>query len=247
MSKKNILITGISSGIGKATCELLVKEGYFVYGTYNSNKKEAESLKSKLDSIEIFQVDFSNRKNTLDFIDKIKKIKFFALVNNAAIFEDIDFDKFDISLWDETFEVNLNAPLILSNSLKDNFEKDGSIVNISSTDGMVGSISGIAYSASKAAVINLTQSLANVFSDKRVRVNAIAPGWIGTGMNSPPELLKEAKWMSQMGRLGEYKEMANIVSFLISKRASYVNGTTIVADGGDTCINYVLKKEAEGL
>jgi len=245
MTRKNVLVTGISHGIGKAICETLVKEGYHVYGTYNIHKKEAESIKNKLKFVDIFQVDFSNRKNTLAFVEKIKGKNFFALVNNAGVFEDIDFNEFDMGVWDKTMEVNLNTPIILVHALRDDIEEGGSIVNISSTDGMTGSIAGIAYSASKAALINVTQSLANIFANKKIRVNAIAPGWVGTGMDSPAEVLSEAKWMNPLGRLAKYEEMANIVSFLISDKANYVNGATIVADGGDSCINYVLKKEAE--
>ena len=76
-------------------------------------------------------------------------------------------------------------------------------------------------------------------------MNNIAPGWIGDGMQTPKELLKEAAELNPLKRTGTYEEIANVVSFLLSEKASYVNGTTIVVDGGDTATNYILQKENE--
>jgi len=242
---KNILVTGISRGMGKATAKVLVDEGYFIYGIYNTNKSKAEKIKKELKNIEVFQCDFSERKNTLSLISKLKDIKLYGIVNCAGVFLDIDFDNFNMKVWEDTFEVNVHAPLLLAQKLKNNLEDGGSIVNISSTDGMVGSTSGMAYAASKAALINLTQSLANLLALRKIRVNNIAPGWIGDGMQAPKELLKEAAELNPLKRTGTYKEIANVVSFLLSKKASYINGTTVVVDGGDMATNYILQKESE--
>ena len=242
---KNILVTGVSRGIGKATAKALVNEGYFVYGVYNTNKSEAEKLKKELDNVEIFQCDFSKRENTLSLISKLKDVKLYGIVNSAGVFLDIDFDNLDMKAWENTFEINVHTPLLLSQGLKDNLEDGGAIVNISSTDGMVGSVAGMAYASSKASLINLTQSLANVFATRKIRVNNIAPGWIGDGMQAPQELLKEVAELNPLKRIGTYEEIATVVSFLLSDKASYVNGTTIVVDGGDAATNYILQKEDE--
>ena len=231
--------------MGKAAAEILIKEGYFVHGVYNTNEEEALSMKKTLKNLEIYQCDFSDRKNTFRLISDLKKIKFHGIVNNAGVFIDTDFDKFEMSDWEKTFEVNLHAPLLLIHGLKDNLENGGSIVNITSTDALTGAISGLAYSASKAALTNLTMSMANILSPRGIRTNNIAPGWIGDGMQSPQELLDEAKLFNPLGRLGEYKDIANIVSFLLSDKSAFVNGTTIVVDGGDAATNYLLKKESE--
>lgn len=243
MDKKSVLVTGISRGIGKAICETLVKGGYFVHGTYNTGEKEAREIQSDLGNVAIYQIDFANRRETINLVSKLKKTEFYALINNAGMIEFENWDEFSLETWDKTMEVNLSAPLILTHGLRDNIEEGGSIVNIASTDGLVGSITSIAYSASKAALINLTQSLTNVFSPRKIRVNAIAPGWVGEGMDSPA--IGEAKWINPLGRTAAYEEIAEIVSFLISQKASYINGTTIVADGGASSVDYVLKKEAE--
>lgn len=244
---KNILVTGASRGMGKAIAKLLVKEGYFVYGIYNTGSEVAQDMKKEMDHIEMFQCDFSDRSQTYKLAEDLKDIQFYGLVHSAGVFRDVDFQEFDFASWEKTFEINVHAPLILTQALKDNIEEGGSIVTISSTDAMVGSISGMAYSASKAALINLTQSFANIFSGRKIRANNIAPGWIGDGMQAPTELLDLAESLNPLKRCGSYEEIASVASFLLSEKASYVNGATMVVDGGDQATSYVLQKEAEML
>lgn len=241
---KNILVTGVSRGIGKSIAKLLIKNGYFVYGIYNTNKDVAEDLVKELENIKVFQCDFSNRNNTDKLIEELAGVDFYGIVNSAGVFLEDDFNNFDIKNWEKTFEVNVHAPLLLVQGLQNQIENKGAIVNIASTDGMIGSLSGLSYSASKAALINLTQSLANVLAPKEIRVNSISPGWIGDGMQTSPELLKEAAELNPLKRVGEYEEIAEVVVFLLSDKASYVNGTNIVVDGGDSATNYILQKEA---
>ena len=237
------LVTGVSRGIGKAICEKLVSEGCKVYGTYNTGKKEAQELKKKLKNVEIFQVDFRHREQTLELVNKLKDTQFDALVNNAGVFQLEDFDNYNFEIWDSTFEINLNAILVICLGLKDNIKKGGAIVNIASTDGMTGSFGGMAYSASKAALINLTKSLGNNFGPKGIRVNAIAPGWVNTDMDT--EVVGDAPDLTPLRRNAKPEEIANVVSFLLSDRASFANGATFVIDGGYTNADPIMKKEAE--
>jgi len=239
---KNVLVTGVSRGIGRAITEKLVREGYVVYGTYCKSKAKAFSLKKKLKNVELFQVDFIKREQTIGFLEKIKNVQFEAVVNNAGIFNLEDFDSFDWQSWDNTFEINLNTPLLICQKLRKNIKKGGAIVNIASTDGLIGSYASLAYGASKAALINLTKSLANVFGGRGIRVNAIAPGWINTGMST--EESYQAASITPLGRNGKPEEVAEVVSFLISNKASFINGATVVVDGGYTCVDYIMKKEA---
>ncbi len=240
---KTALVTGVSRGIGKAICEKLVSEGCKVYGTYNTGKKEAQELKKKLKNVEIFQVDFRHREQTLELVNKLKDTQFDALVNNAGVFQLEDFDNYNFEIWDSTFEINLNAILVICLGLKDNIKKGGAIVNIASTDGMTGSFGGMAYSASKAALINLTKSLGNNFGPKGIRVNAIAPGWVNTDMDT--EVVGDAPDLTPLRRNAKPEEIANVVSFLLSDRASFANGATFVIDGGYTNADPIMKKEAE--
>jgi NAD(P)-dependent dehydrogenase (short-subunit alcohol dehydrogenase family) len=241
---KKAFVTGISKGIGKSICIQLIKEGYFVYGTYNTDADSAKKLEIKYKGKLItYQLDLNNRAQTLDLLDRLKVNKFDVVVNNAGtiIFE--DFDNYDFSIWDKTLEVNLSSALIITMTLSKNMKKGGSIINVSSTDGMTGSFASMAYAASKSALINITKSLGNNLGTRGVRVNSIAPGWINTGMSTDESY--EAVKLTPLGRNGKPEEIADIVSFLICDKSSFINGTTIVADGGYTNVDYIMKMEAD--
>ena len=242
---KTILVTGASRGIGKATAEALLNKGYFVHGTFNSNKEAAESLKTTDDNIELHHVDLSEYKNIDNLVDNLGNVKLDGIVNSAGIFDEVDFENFDVNAFESNFRVNAFAPFYLVQKLRNNLNTGASIVNISSTDAFMGSYVGTGYSASKAAISNLTQSLALLLAPKKIRVNAIAPGWIGDGMQAPEELLKLAADYNPLKRTGSYEDMANLICYLLSDKSAYVNGTTINADGGDIAKSYILEKESE--
>lgn len=189
--------------------------------------------------------DFSDRGQVVGLVEKLAGVSFDGIVNSAGGFVATDFEDFDMVAWDRVFDVNVHAPLVLIQGLQKQLVDGASIVNISSTDGMTGAVSGMAYAASKAALINLSMSLANVLALRGIRVNAVAPGWIGDGMRAPPEILEEARKFNPLKRVGTYEDIANAVCFLLSEKAAYVNGTTLVVDGGETATSYLLKKESE--
>jgi NAD(P)-dependent dehydrogenase (short-subunit alcohol dehydrogenase family) len=243
-AKKIALVTGVSRGIGRAIAVQLLSDGFSVAGTYNSNKAEAQSLLEKTDDLELFQCDFSKRSETLALIEKLSNYSFDLLVNNAGIFCFENPNSLDADIWDKTIEINVTAAMLLATKLMPRMPEGSTIVNISSTDSFTGSFNSIAYAASKAALNSLTKSLANIGGARKVRVVAIAPGWINnTGMNSP--VSQEAAMLSSLGRNGEPGEIADLVSFLASSKAGFITGTTIVADGGYTCVDYIMKTEAE--
>lgn len=244
---KTALITGISKGIGKAICEKLIADGYFVHGTYNTGKAEAENLKQHLKNLEIHKVDLSNRSELLEFISQLKEIKFDAIVNNAGMIEFEVFEEYDMRIWDKTLEVNLSSILVICTGLQKNLNPKASIVNIASTDGMTGTFVSMAYAASKAALINLTKSLGNNFGKFGMRVNAISPGWIDTTMSDQDdytEKMDETTFLNPLSRNGLPSEVAEVTSFLLSEKSSYINGANIVIDGGYTNVDYIMKKEA---
>jgi 3-oxoacyl-[acyl-carrier protein] reductase len=245
MAIKNALVTGASRGIGRAICKQLVSEGYKVYGVYNTGVEEAKELEGELGvGVETIQTDLSQRDQTLALVQRLSSITFDAIVNDAGMIEFEDFEHFDFGIWDRTFEVNLNAALVLCIGLQGNIRQGGAIVNITSTDGMTGSFASMSYAASKAALINLTKSLGNNFGLRQIRVNAVAPGWVNTGMSTEESM--EAGSLTPLGRNARPEEIAQVVSFLLSDAASFINGTTVKVDGGYTNVDYIMIKEAKG-
>lgn len=236
---KNVLITGVTRGIGKAICYQLAKDGYYIYGIYKSdNINNINQLKKDIKNLTLYKADLTIRKNTLDLIKKLKKIKFYAIVNNAGMFLAEKLQDQTLEIWDKTLELNVTAPKIITSMLADNIEKGGAVINISSIYGYVyGGYSGIIYATSKAAVANLTKTLGNHLGRQNIRVNAIAPGMVDTDMSRSNglDVLKAIAKKTPLGRIGKPEEIANIVSFLISDKASYINGATIIADGGYSC------------
>lgn len=242
---KTALVTGVSKNIGKAICEKLVAEGYFVHGTYNTADEEATTIKANLKELDLYKADFADRSQIVALVEKLKGIQFDVIVNNAGIIIFEKFDELSLENWDKVISVNLTTPLIICHSLRNNIKEGGSIVNIASTDAFTGAYVSVSYSASKAALVSLGKSLGNIFGSKKIRVNTVSPGWVGTGMDSPA--IKEAEQTSPLKRTAKPEEIAETVAFLVSDKASFINGANIVVDGGYTNVDTILKKEAEAL
>src|SRR6266542_3192750 len=136
---KVVIVTGASKGIGSAIAVQLAKNGYEVHGVYNTSKNAADELHQE-HGILFHQADLFERNQTLQLVKELSSLSIYALVNNAGIWAADDINNFDYAAWDKTFEVNLTAPLILSLELSKFMQPGSSIVNISSTDGMIGAI-----------------------------------------------------------------------------------------------------------
>lgn len=251
MKEKVALVTGVSreNGIGFAICRQLLSEGYYIHAVYNTeNSCEAFFKEKYLTKYQMHKVDFTDKEQLNRFIESMCKNKLDLLVNNAGAFpEDEDFDNYDINIWEEIFAVNSKAPFALSVGLKKAFNKNAVIINIASTDGLKGSFSSMSYAASKAALINTTESLAinYGYDEKKIRVVAIAPGWVKTDINMIPEISwKIAPQMTPLGRFAETSEVAEFVSFLASEKASFISGSTHIIDGGFNCVDYTFMREA---
>ena len=243
MDKRTVIVTGGSRGIGEAISRRFAKEGYNVVINYINNDERANKLKKDLEekynaNILLVKADVSNEADAKRLIDEtVSNFKIInCLINNAGIAIDkpfLDKTKDDFM---KTLSTNLVGPFLTSKFAYNYLinASNASIINISSTNGIDTLYpESIDYDASKAGVISLTKNLANVYAPN-VRVNSVAPGWVETEMNSDldKDFMKEEENKILLGRFAKPEEIANVVYFLSSDEASYINGEVIIVDGG---------------
>ena len=243
MDKRTVIVTGGSRGIGEAISTKFAKEGYNVVINYLNNDERASMLKNKLEreynaNILLVKADVSIEsevKEMIDLtIDKFGSIN--CLINNAGIAIDKPFLEKSVDEFKKTLNTNLVGPFITSKLAYNHLinASNASIINISSTNGIDTLYpESIDYDASKSGLISLTKNLSTVFSPN-VRVNSVAPGWVKTEMNSEldKDFMSEEENKILLKRFAEPEEIANVVYFLSTKEASYINGEVIVVDGG---------------
>lgn len=237
--KKAVFVTGASRGIGKSIAIRLLESGYNVAIGYLENKSLADELARKYDTIGV-KVDISSRESIQNALQEAKN--YFSkevdiLINNAAIAQEKPFETITDGDWDKMMEVNLRGPFAFCQKVLPYMRKQkwGRIVNISSIGGVWGGFNQVHYAAAKAGLINLTKSLARIYSADGITVNAVAPGLVATDM-SQNELNTEAGKKKvvdiPIGRVATPDEVANVVAFLCSDEASYITGQTINVNGG---------------
>lgn len=241
--RKTVLITGASRGIGKACALEFAKHNYNVVINYVSNDLKAEELKSFIVEnydvdVSLFKCDVSNEKKVKEMVNNIINHfgKIDVLVNNAGIAIDTTFDDKTIDNFKKILDVNLIGPFIVSKEVGKYMlnEKKGSIVNVSSTNGIDTYYTySLDYDASKAGLISLTHNLALEFSPY-VRVNAVAPGWVNTEMNKEldEDYIKEECKKIYQKRFARPEEIAKAIYFIASDDASYINNEVLRVDGG---------------
>lgn len=235
---KIALVTGGSKGIGEEIVRKLSKNGATVIFTYKNSRNDAEKLEKELKGVKAYYVDVSitDECKTLceHIIKEYKKID--IVINNAGISEYkllMDSDEKDYyKVMNTNFKSVFDVCRFLVPSMASN--ESGSIVNISSVWGEIGSAFESLYSASKGAINAFTKSISKEIALSGVRVNAISPGFIDTDMNKDIEKEDRDAFLENVSlkRIGTVEDVANVVLFLCSDKAKYITGKIINVDGG---------------
>ncbi|MGM9875116.1 MAG: SDR family NAD(P)-dependent oxidoreductase [Bacilli bacterium] len=246
MNRKCVLVTGSSIGLGASIIKKYASNNYDVIITYNTHKEEVLKLKDEIISkykvnALVVKCDISNEKDIENLKNEILNIfgKLDVLINNASISMDSILEDKTKDNFMRILEVNLVGTFLLSRCFGDIMKNQGygNIINISSTNAIDTYYEySLDYDCSKAGIINLSHNLANYYSPN-IRVNTICPGWIDTPMNKDMDndFRKSEENKILLKRFASPNEIANLVYFISSDEASYINDSVIRIDGGIKC------------
>jgi 3-oxoacyl-[acyl-carrier protein] reductase len=237
-----VVVTGGTRGIGRAISLAFAREGATVFAAYLSDDDAARVLTEDAEglpgTISLFKADVSTSEGATGLINAAAALSghIDVLVNNAGIIRDCYLAMMSEDDWDAVIRSNINP---LFHCCKWGLRKmmgrrRGSIVNISSISGLVGTQGQTNYSASKGAAISFTKSLAREAGPMGIRVNAVVAGMIATDMTAAlkQDLVEQVVKRSALARIGTPEEIASAVLFLASERASFITGQSIIVDGG---------------
>jgi len=242
LKDKVALVTGGSRGIGAEIVKTFSKEGATVYLNYNNNESKARSISEIYNNVKLIKADVSQREQVSKMIEYIKEDIGFLdiLVNNAGIMLNMPILEYDEAKVRKMFDVNLFGTIYTTIESAKIMREGSSIINIASNAGIGTSFMNTTYySLTKAAVINFTKRVAVELANRKIRCNAIAPGWIETdltiGARSREETEQLKKFLVEnttIGRWGSVEDVAKVALFLATEDSGYVNGQVIVVDGG---------------
>ena len=238
LENKNIIVTGASGGIGNSIVKKLNKAGANILAS-GTRIEKLEELKKNFENIKILKFDISQSDKIDEFIENATNElggSLDGLVNNAGITQDNLAIRMSLEEWQKVININLTSTFLMSKfAIKKMLKnKSGKIVNITSVVGHTGNLGQANYTASKAAIIAMSKSLAIEYAKKNININCISPGFIKTAMtDNIDEKFKEVI-VSKIpsARLGEPDDIANAVLFLSSDQSDYINGETIHVNGG---------------
>ncbi|WP_075981495.1 3-oxoacyl-ACP reductase FabG [Bacillus massilinigeriensis] len=238
---KVAVITGAANGIGLAAAKIFAREGAKVaLADFDSKIGElrANELRDEGYQVAFYQVNVASRNSVDEMVEKVKE-EFGGidiLVNNAGITRDAMLAKLSVDDFQKVIDVNLTGVFHCTQAVLPSMLEKGSgrIINTSSVSGVYGNVGQTNYAATKAGVVGMTKSWAKELGRKGINVNAVAPGFIATGMTAkvPDKVLDQMKSMVPLGRLGNPEDIANAYLFLASDEANYINGTVLHVDGG---------------
>lgn len=240
---KTALVTGCRRGIGKAMAEGLAEAGADIIGVSASLELSGSEIEKSVTSLgknfTPYQCDFSNRKSLYDFISEVdSKHSVDILVNNAGTILRAPAIEHSDEYWDKVIEVNLNSQFILTREFgKKMVERGaGKIIFTASLLSFQGGITVPGYAASKGGIKQITMSLANEWAGKGININSIAPGYIATdnteALQNDETRNRQILERIPAGRWGNPEDFKGPIVFLASEASNYMNGETIVVDGG---------------
>ena len=234
---KIAIVTGGTRGIGASISKKLKSSNFEVIANYASNDDAARSF-SKENNIEVIKWDVGNfdecKKSISQIYEDYKNVD--ILINNAGITRDAPLHKMSKDNWQKVIDVNLNSVFnmtsLVINKMREN--SFGRIIHISSVNGQKGQFGQTNYAATKSALIGFSKSLALESASKGITSNVICPGYINTEMVAAirEDILKSIIETIPNKRLGEADEVAEMVSYLVSDKANYINGSTLSINGG---------------
>ena len=240
MSKKTVLITGATRGIGKAILEAF-NDDYLIIGT-GTSEESLSSITENLKLLKIegnaFKLDLNDRQSIKDLSVSLDKKEIYPdiLINNAGITRDNIMLRMQEDEWDDVINIHLNGQYLLIKSFLKKMVKNrwGRIINISSTSAALGNKGQANYAAAKAGIEAMSRSLARELGSRNINVNCVAPGFIETDMTKEISKGNEDFFASQipLGRLGKSSEIAEVVHFLASDQANYITGQTLHGNRG---------------
>jgi len=245
LDEKVALVTGGSHGLGKAICMTLAEEGAKIVINYHRNPEKAAKLIKEIKSdydVEAIAVK-ANIADELDVKNMFAEIyerfgRLDILINNAAVCPTRKVKDMPLEEWKNTIDINLTGTFLASREFVNyliNNERIGRIVNISSQAAFRGSTTGHApYDASKGGMVSFTISLARELAPFGICVNGVAPGMMFTEMTAETLTKNKEKYLKRipLNRIGTVEEVANVVAFLSSDKASYMTGATVDVSGG---------------
>lgn len=240
LSGKRIIVTGGSRGIGATIVQVLAENGAQVVFTYSSKEEAAQKVLTSLKGEGHFyiQMDVASETSVMKGIETIfeKWPDIDGLVNNAGITKDSLLLRMRTEDFDQVIATNLKGTFLLTKHISKYLMKarKGSIVNITSVIGQTGNAGQSNYAASKAGTIGFSKSIALELASRNVRVNCVAPGFIATEMTHVLSDDVKSKIMEKipMQRMGDTKDIAHAVKFLLSDESSYITGHTLSINGG---------------
>lgn len=238
LQNKVAIITGSSRGIGRATVELVAKEGARVVVNYLRDAKSAQKVAKEIGkNALLIQADVTNEADVKRLVgETIKRFgRIDILVNNAGeIFRPGDW-KGDRKTWQKTIDTNLTSVWLMIRDVAPIMEKQksGTIVNLTSVYGIFGAAPVLAYTSAKGGLITLTKSFAKELAPY-IRVNSVAPSNVMTDMTrgAGPALIEQFRQETPLKRIAEPEEIARAILFLVSDESSYITGQTLIVDGG---------------